>query len=102
MKKNIEQVIEIEKQAQAVSQAAIKDAEKLPAQAQEEAQALLDRARSEAENEARHILENAKADEETARIISEAQEQANQTKTLAEQHLDEAVRFVIDRVSGKK
>ena len=49
MNKNIEQVIEIEKQAQAVSQAAMRDAEKLPAQAQEEARSLLEKTRKEAE-----------------------------------------------------
>ncbi len=102
MNKNIEQVIEIEKQAQTVSQAAIKDAEKLPAQAQEEAQALLEQTHREAEQEAPRILENARAEEESARILSEAQQKADQDKALAEKHLDEAVRFVIDRVSGKK
>ncbi len=102
MKKIIEQIIDIEKQAQAVSQEAVRDAEKLPLQAQEEAQAFLEKSRREAENEARHILENARADDEIARILSEAQGQADQTETSARQHLDEAVRFVIDRVSGKK
>jgi len=102
MKKNIEQVIEIEKQAQAMSEAAIRDAEKLPAQAQEEAQALLEKARSEAEQEARRLLENSRVEEECARILSEAQEQAEQTKALAGQHLEQAISFVIDRVSGKK
>lgn len=102
MNKNIEQIIEIEKQAQEMSQAAIRDAEKLPAQAQEEAQALIEKARQEAEAEARRLVEGARADDEVARILSEAQQQADQSKSLAEQNLDQAVRFVIDRVSGKK
>jgi len=102
MKKIIEQVIELEKQARSVNEAAVRDAEKIPLQAQEEAQALLEKSRQEAENEARHILENSRTDEETARIISEAQEQADQSEALAERHLDEAVRFVIERVAGKK
>ncbi len=102
MNKNIEQVIEIEKQAQAVSEAAVRDAEKIPAQAQEEAQALIEKIKRDAEEEARRIMENVRADEESARILSEAQEKANQTKSLAEKHLDEAVRYVIDTVSGKK
>lgn len=102
MNKNIAQVIEIEKQAQAVSEAAVRDAEKLPAQAQAEAQALLDRARNAAESESKRLLENAGAGQEAAQILSEAQKQADQKKALAEQHMEQAVQFVIKQVCGKK
>jgi hypothetical protein len=101
MNKNIEEVIEIEKQAQAISQAAVRDAEKLPAQAQDEAQALLAEARQAAEREIKQTLGTDGAEQESARILSDAQQKADEDKALASQHMEQAVRFVIDRVMGK-
>ena len=82
-------------------EAALQDAEKLPAQAQEEARVFLEKVRSDAELETHQILVNAQADQEVTQILSEAQEQADQKKALAAQHIQQAISFVIDRVTGK-
>ena len=101
MNKNIEEVIEIEKQAQALSEAALRDAEKLPAQALDEARALLENARTEAERETRQILSNAGAEQECAQILSSAHQKADEDKALAAQHMEQAINFVIEQVIGK-
>ena len=51
--KRIEQVLEIEKQAQAILDAATREADQLPARAEQEAQAMIAQVRADAEAEAR-------------------------------------------------
>jgi vacuolar-type H+-ATPase subunit H len=102
MNKIIEQVIDIEKQAQALNDAAVRDAEDLPVKAQQEAQKLLETSKSQAELEARRLLEKAPAQEEASQILSQAEEQADQTKTLASKYIERAVTYVLDQVAGRE
>ena len=99
--KNIQEVLEIEKQADAIHEAALHEAQQIPVQAEQEAQALIEKARADAKEEARKILVNAQAGEESARILREAEDQIKRTDGLAKKNFDRAVSYVIARVIGR-
>ena|GEM_PF-380804 len=100
--KRIQQVLEIEEQAEAIHAAALKEAEQLPIQAEKEAQALLEKARSEAETEAQRILASVNAEEETARILADAEEKARRLDAPAMTNFDRAVAYVISKVINRE
>ncbi len=99
--KRIEQVLEIEKQAQGILDAATREAEQVPARAEQEAQQIIERARTQAQEEARQMLDKAQAEEETAGIISKAEDKNRETEKLATKNMDKAVAFILERVIGK-
>ena len=98
--KHIQQVLDIEKQAQEIHETAMKEAQQLPVTAEQEAQALIEKARAEAEQKAREMVSGVKADEESARILAEAEEKNKQFEGVAVSNLDRAVNYVLDRVIG--
>ena len=98
----IQQVLDIEKQAQAVHEAAIRDAEHLQKQAEQEAQTLLEKARADAQEEAQRLASDRQASNECARILAKSEEKSRQLETLAAQHFDRAVEYVLDRLTGRK
>lgn len=100
--KRIEQVLEIEKQAQGVLDAATEEADQIPAKAEQEAGEIVERARSQAQDEARQMVEKAHSEEETAAILAQADQKNRETEKLATRNMDKAVAFVLDRVIGKK
>jgi len=100
--KLIQQVLEIEKQAQAIHEVAVREAGQLPVQAEQEARALVEKARADAQEQARQLVADAQAQEETARIQTQAEAEARRMEALAADHFDEAVRYVLDRVAGKE
>ena len=99
--KHIQQVLEIEKQAQEIHETAMKEAQQLPVTAEQEAQALIEKARTEAEQKAREMVSGVKADEESARIVAESEEKNKQFEGIAASNLDRAVDYVLDRVIGR-
>ena len=99
--KRIQEVIEIERRAQEMLEAARKEAERLPAQAEAEAQEIVSSARTAAEEEARRIVAQASAEDQVAGIASSAQERISQTEKLAASNLERAVEYVLERVMGK-
>jgi len=99
--KQIQQVIEIEKQAQEVYDAAVREAQQLPATAEQEAQALIEKAKAEAEQEAHAIMSKVQVDKESARILSEAEEKNRQLESQAKSNFDRAVAYVLERIAGK-
>ena len=98
--KHIEQVLEIEKQAQEIHEAAVREAQQLPIQAGQESQSLIEKAKTDAQQEARQMVSKVQADEESARILSEAEEKNRQFEALAMSNYDRAVAYVIERVAG--
>jgi cell division septum initiation protein DivIVA len=100
--KRIQRVLEIERQAQAIREAALRAAEQLPIQAEQEAQTLIEKARADAEEEARQSVANAQAQAECARILAQAEEESRRLEALAMSHFDHAVGFVLDRVTGRE
>jgi vacuolar-type H+-ATPase subunit H len=99
--KHIQQVLEIERQAQEIHDTAVKEAQQLPVIAEQEAQALVEKAQAEAHQEAREMVSRVKADEESARILSEAEKKNRQFEALAMSKFDRAVAYVLDRVIGR-
>jgi hypothetical protein len=99
--RNIQQVLNIEKQAQEIHDAAMKEAQQLPLVTEQEAQASIEKARAEAQQKAREMISEVKADEESARILSEVEEKNKQFETLAMSNIDRAVSYVLERVIGR-
>ena len=97
----IQQVLEIEKQAQEIHEAAMKEAQQLPVMAEQESQALIEKAQAEAQQQAREMVSKVQADEESARILSESEEKNKQFEALAMSNFDRAVAFVLERVIGR-
>lgn len=99
---HIQQVLEIEKQANAIHDNAIREAEQFVKQADQEAQTLIQNAQVDAQEEAGRLVGKAKAEDESARILAEAKENIERTKGLAMSHFDRAVSYVLDRAAGRE
>lgn len=97
----IQQVLEIEKQAQNMHETAIRDAQQLPISADQESQAIIEKARANAQQEARELIAKAQAIEETTRILLTAEEKKHQVEALAMSNFDRAVNYILDRVIGR-
>ncbi len=97
----IQQIVKIEQQVQSIHEAARSEAERLPLQAEQEVQALIGKARKEAEEEAKRLLSEARAEEEVARILKQAEQDALGLEHNAMGHLDRAVNYVLARVVGR-
>ena len=100
--KIIQQVLEIEKQARTIHDTAISQAEQMPAKAEQDAQDIIEKSRLAAEEEARQMIAKAQAQEETAHILAQAQENIKQKETNAAANFDRAVAYVLDRVIGRE
>ena len=98
----LQQVLEIEKQADAIYRNAAHEAEQLPAQARKEGQTLIEQARAEAQKQARQMVDQAQETEECVRILDEANQDADRMRALAMAHFDRAVTFVLDRLTGRE
>ena len=98
----IQQVLEIEKQAQEIHAMAIREAEQLPISTEQESQAMLEKVRAGAQEEARQLVARAQAKEETDRILLEAEKKNSETEALAMSNFDRAVNYILDRVIGKE
>ncbi len=100
--KRIQQVLEIEKQAQASYEAAITEAQEIPVKAEQEAQLVVEKARVDAETEAKQMIEKANSNEESDKIMAQAAEKVHRSEVLANTNFKRAVDFVLCRVVGKE
>ena len=98
----IRQVLDIEKRAQENYEAALNEAQKLPALAEQEAQEIINKARAEAQEEARQIVARARAEGEVNRVMAEAEEKNHQFEERAMNNFDRAVNYILDRVIGRE
>lgn len=99
--KHIQQVLEIEKQAQEIHEAAVREAQQLPVVAEQEAQAMIEKAKAEAQQEAREMVSKVQADEESTRILSDSEEKSRELESSAKGNFDRAVAYVLERVAGR-
>lgn len=100
--KHIQQVLEIEKQAQEIHEAAVKEAQQLPIQAEQEAQALIAKAKAEAHEEARQMLAGLQPGDVAGQgAAPDAVTGNSEFEVSAKQNFDKAVAFVLERVIGK-
>ena len=98
----IQQVLEVERQAQEIHEKAVSEAQQLPVQAEQEAQAIIDKARAEAQEEARKLVSDAQAEQEVAKTLAQAGEKNRQVETLAMSNFDRAVNYILDRIIGRE
>lgn len=98
----IQQVLDIEKQAQEIHETALRNAQQLPISADQESQTILENARAEAQAEARLLITNAQGEVETTRILLEAEKKNSQVEALAMSNFDRAVNYILDRVIGRE
>lgn len=102
MKERIQQVVELEKEAQAVNEAAAREGEQLLIQAEKEARALLEKNRADAQVEARALVSRTSVEAESERVLATAEESSKQSEALAMSNFERAVAYVLNRVMGKE
>jgi hypothetical protein len=102
MRERIQQVLDIEKQAHSIKDAAIREAEQLPLHAEQEVLARLEKTRAEAQEEARKMIADAHIQAGNVRALDQAKESAKRTEALAMSNFDRAVAYVISRVVGRE
>lgn len=100
--KRIEQVLEIENQAKEVHASALREAEQIRLQAEQDAQALIEKARDDAEQETRWMIAHVQVEEERDRILSQAEQEAREMEGIAMVHFERAVAFVLNQVIGRE
>lgn len=98
--KHVQELVEIERQAQALLDSARRDAERLPVQAEREAHELLERARSDARAQAQEMIDDARGGEEGASVLLKAQDEMQRDEKTAAGNLDQAVEYVMARLLG--
>jgi vacuolar-type H+-ATPase subunit H len=102
MKTRIQEVLDIEKQAQDLLKKANAEAEELPIRAEREADALVEKTRTDARAEAERLVAEARQSDPSAAILAQTEEQIGRAKTLAMSHRERAVRYVLNILAGKK
>jgi vacuolar-type H+-ATPase subunit H len=100
--KRIEQVLEIENQAKEVHESALREAEQIRLQAEQDAQALIEKAKADAEQEGRWIVAHVQVEDERDRILSQAEQDAREMEGIAMVHFERAVTFILNQVIGKE
>ncbi len=98
----IMQVLDIERQAQGLHENAVRSAEQLQTQAAADAQALIEKARTDALEEARRMTRGTQAKDECARILAQTDEKNHRMESLAAVHFDSAVNYVLNRIVGRE
>jgi vacuolar-type H+-ATPase subunit H len=101
-KKTIQQMLEIDQQAQSIHDHALKEAAQLVVQAEKEAPDYIEKARQKAEQEAKEILAHSQSSAETERIMAEVKESTQRMENLAQNNFDRAVAYVLARVVGRE
>ena len=99
---NIQAVLKLEKKARSVYDAAVHEAEQIPVQAEQEAQAFIEKARSDAQNEARELISKAEAKEDASKIMAEAEGKARQMDAAAKNNFDKAVAYVLEQILNRE
>ena len=99
--KRIREVIEVEQRALELLAQGNREADQIPIQAEAQAAAILEDARAAAHAEARRMIEEAQARDDSAGIISRAQDEMSHVGALADKNLEKAVAYVLDRVLGR-
>jgi vacuolar-type H+-ATPase subunit H len=100
--KRIQDVIEIEKQADEIYQKAVIEAARIPQLAETEAKKIVEKARQDAETEARQLIAEASVKEQTDRILAETEEKIQHNQKMAKNHFEHATSYVISRILGQK
>lgn len=98
--KNIQQVLEIEKQAAEMQEKAKREAQEIPVKAEQEAQALIAKAKADAQEEARKLIASAQSADSSGGA-SDIASKNSEFEAQAKKNFDKAVAFVLERVIGR-
>ncbi len=99
--KHIQQVLEIEKQAQEVQEKARREAQEIPAKAEQESQAIIAKAKADAHEEARKLIAAAQPGDVSGQVEVAGGESVNSEFEASATNFDKAVAFVLERVIGR-
>jgi len=99
--KHIQQVLEIEKQAQEVQNKAKRESQEIPVKAEQEAQVLIAKAKSDAQEEARKIIADVHIDDTSDQMAADLASRNSELDAKAKTNFDKAVAFVLERVIGR-
>jgi vacuolar-type H+-ATPase subunit H len=99
--KRIQEVVKIEKQADEILAKAVAEAERIPMLAEQETKALIENGCSQAEKEAKVLLESSLSNDETNKILREAESTNDHNATLAKRNFERATTYVVSRVVGR-
>jgi vacuolar-type H+-ATPase subunit H len=99
--KHIQQVLEIEKQAQEIQEKAKREAQEIPAKAEQEAQALIAKAKVDAQEEARKMIASVQSSDAPNQVASDEASRNDAFEASARKNFDKAVAFVLERVIGR-
>lgn len=100
--KRIQQVLEIEKKAQAIHDKALAEAQQLPLKAEQEAQVMIETGRTAAQAEARDMIAKAQSKDEVASILADVNTKIQRIDVSAQANMSRAVSYVLNRVVGKE
>ena len=100
--KRIKQVLDVEKAAEGLYEAAVNEASQLPSKAEVKAQGLIEESRAKAKDEAQKMIAEAEPEEENRLILAQSDKKIQEMNTLAKANLSRAVTYVLNRVSGKE
>lgn len=99
--KHIQQVLEIEKQAQEIQEKARHEAQDIPAKAEQEAQALIAKAKADAHEEARKMIADVQSNDTSGQVVADGASKDKEFEASAKKNFDKAVAFVLERVIGR-
>jgi vacuolar-type H+-ATPase subunit H len=99
--KHIQQVLEIEKQAQEIQEKAKRESQEIPVKAEQEAQVLIAKAKSDAQEEARKMIAGVQADDSSDQMTANLASKNSELEAKAKANFDKAVAFVLERVIGR-
>ncbi len=97
---HIQQILAYEQKASDIYEAAVKEAEQLPALAEQDVQAMIAKARLQAEEEAQALVNQSDVNEECAHILEQLQEKLSRTEKFAKMNHDRAVDYALARIIG--
>ncbi|MBI5824290.1 MAG: hypothetical protein HZB18_09705 [Chloroflexi bacterium] len=99
--KHIQQVLEIEKQAQEIQDKARREAQEIPVKAEQEAQALIAKAKADAHEEARRMIAGAQSNNASDHGAADEASRNSEFEDSARKNLDKAVAIVLEHVIGR-
>jgi vacuolar-type H+-ATPase subunit H len=100
VEKRIQQVLEIERQAQSLYDSAVRQSQQLPAAAKREARDHLEQTVAAAREKAQRMQAEATAETECASIAAQSEQAIQRMETSAKERSERAVDYVLDAVAG--
>ena len=102
IEETVKQLREIEDKAQALYETTVQEAKMLPITAEEDARVLQSQSHQEIEAEAKRILAEAHDDSDSQKFLQQAEEDAKRKETIAMNHFDRAVNYILHRIVGRQ